>query len=62
MGKASSCEHVIIPTEADAMFEYIAMEDDELTLKVGDVITDIKKVSRVLLKALHCSLILYMIS
>ena len=47
MGKAS-CEH-IIPAEAEVMFEYIAVEDDELTLKVGDVITDIKKV-RALLK------------
>ena len=50
MGKAS-CEH-IIPAEAEVMFEYIAVEDDELTLKVGDVITDIKKV-RALLK--ECS-------
>ena len=34
----------MFPVEAEATFDYDAQEADELTLKVGDVITDIKQV------------------
>lgn len=37
--------HFIVVGEAIVEFEYIAQEEDELNLKVGDVITNITKTS-----------------
>ena len=49
------------PVEAEATFDYEAQQDDELTLKVGDVITDITQVGcggNSPAAASHCSFLL----
>ena len=52
---APSNTHMHAITKAVVLFDYEKQEDDELSLKVGDIITDVKQVCAACCTCMHTS-------